>query len=298
MNRSNQPKASRGRAKPIEKVDDSISLQGYFRALFVLSKRRWGFGILSTMFALFPVPLASLLMPDIAQWWAVAMAGAFAVVGKLLDWWSHILGGEADDIRRMSEYQRGLGVTVDRKIIADKRAKYKSVDRMAEKRRIVGYYDDRRKIRPREGSSSIMVRIFMESSWWTERLACRTGVWLLRMIIVVVMASCGLIVYSWSAYTEVDDGVVGLVVCLILTMDLIVLQRSYVSLERSSADTFDKLRGLVSRCDSEVDSAKRSAMAIQGYLIARSNGPPIPEKVYTWYRSRLKELWENELADE
>ena len=213
---------------------------------------------------------------------------------KWFGWWGGIIGAEADGLQRMTEYHRTLGWPIDRKMIADLCAKYSGLERSAKKRTISDYHDDKT-IVATDDSGLSMAKIFMESSWWTDRLAYKTGAIFFVLLIAVVLLSGFLIVYSWFVDTSADDGIIGFVVVVILTMDLIVIRGKYVSLQRMASSTYERLQRLIEGSD---DSIKRSGVliAVNDYLIARSVGPPIPETVYMRCRSRLNDLWEKELS--
>ena len=268
--------------------------QGYFRALHAKSKRRWGLSVLLTILALFPVPMIALILDVYPRWCGVIIACTFAVGGKAFGWWGGTIGAEADGLQRMTEYHRNLGWPIDRKKIADLCAKYSGLKRSAKKRTISGYHEDRT-AGATDDSGLSMANMFMESSWWTERLAQKTGSIFLTLLIAVVVLSGFLIIYSWFVDTSAGDGIIGFVVVVFLTMDLIILRGKYVSLQRTASSTYDRLQTLVEGHD--VSIARNGVLiAVNDYLIARSIGPPIPETVYKWYQSRLNELWNRELS--
>ena len=275
--------------------DQFALLQGCFSALYEKSKRRWALSIVCTLLALFPVPLMVLTVDQSLRWCGVIIALALSVGGKWLEWWGIILGSEAEMIQRMGEYHRGLGRPIDSKKIADKRAKYRGLDKSADKSRIDSYYDYEGAVDAGMKGGGRLAEMFKESSWWTEHLAHETGKLLLAAIIVVILASGGLIVYSWVVSTSVSDGITGLVVCAILAVDLILLQRRYVSLEASSRETYYRLRSLLGGCRGTLDRGV-VLIGIQDYVIARTAGPPIPRWIYSRHQAHLNRLWSSELS--
>ena len=255
-----------------------------------MSKRRWGFSVVLTVLAMFPVPLMILVFDQSARWLGVFIAFVFAVAGKWLGWWGGVIGGEGGEIQRIAEFHRSLGSPIDYKLVADKRAKYKRLDRLAKKRTIKNYWDNEGVTDDCGADGVAMAKLYMESSWWTGRLASMTSIVLIRAIAVVVVSSCILVVYSWAVGTSVREGIVGLVVCVMLAIDLTLLQRRYVSLEKSSDKVFEGLRNLLRRC--EIASSRDVVLMVaHSYWIDRSVGPPIPDWIYKRHRSRLNELW-------
>lgn len=269
--------------------DESTDLQGYFRGLHTMSKRRWGFSVVLTVLAMFPVPVMVLVFDPSVRWLGVFIAFVFAVVGKWLGWWGGVIAGEGGEIQRIAEYHRGIGYPIDNKLVADKRAKYKGLDRLAKRLTIKNYWDDEGVTDDCGADGVAMAKLYMESSWWTGRLASVTSSVLIRAIAVVVVASCMMVVYSWAVGTSVREGIVGLVVCVMLAIDLMLLQRRYVSLERSADRVFEGLRNLLRGC--EIASSRDVVLVAHNYLIDRSVGPPIPDWIYKRHRLRLNELW-------
>ena len=113
--------------------------QGLIRALYTKSKRRWMTGTIFTILALFPVHVLTLL--SFPRWCGLVAACVFAILGKWFTRWAGVLAGEADVIHRMDEYHRSFKWSIDRKKIADIRAKYRRIDALSIKGKIENYYD-------------------------------------------------------------------------------------------------------------------------------------------------------------
>lgn len=273
--------------------DASMRYQGYFCAIYKVSKRWWAVGTASTIVALFPVPILSFASGP--RWYGVIAACVLAVVGKCLGWKAGVLAGEAEAMQRMDEHRRFLGWPEDKRNVGDMRAKYRWLDGLAERVRAEDYYEHGKSTEVVGRSAALFARHFRESSWWTAKLAkkCARTLWML--LVALIVAWCGLIVGSWMIEVSVIDGVLGLVVGVIIASDLVILLRRYVSLERSSENAFGRINDeMVNRNDESIDN--NTLLAVVGeYMISRSCGPPIPEVLYRRNKARLNQLWSEDV---
>ncbi len=279
----------------IEPEDESRRYQGYVRALHLKSKRRRASSTVLTIVALFSVPAAMLL--SYPRWYGLVTASILAVLGKGLARWASVLAGEADAIHRRIEYSRAFGWPIDKKMIVDIREKYRGLDTLAGRGQIKDYYSKKESDIFADKSGTVVASMFMESSWWTERLSRITAKIGGVSLVVVGTISLVIVVLSWIIGTSVEDGVSVLSVCVILASDLMIRQRQYAVLQRSSGAAYSRISGLVKECKDAVDE-KIVLAAVHDYMIARSVGPPVSEWLYKRHQRRLTQLWNEELGDE
>ena len=264
--------------------------QGLIRALYTKSKRRWMTGTIFTILALFPVHVLALL--SFPRWCGLVAACVFAILGKWFTRWAGVLAGEADVIHRMDEYHRSFKWSIDRKKIADIRAKYRRIDALASKGKIENYYDHESYDYLTEYSDMVAAKLFMQSSWWTGKLANKAAGVVRTLLISLLIIIFLLVVWSWAAYASLSDRVIGLVVCIIIASDLVILKQRYSALERSSENAYSRISELHGR---EEFTCEQIMAVANEYTISRCCGPPIPESIYKYHRRRLNQLWKEEL---
>ena len=273
--------------------DESRRYQRYVRGIHLWSKRRRAAGTILTIVALLPVPVAPLL--SYPRWIGLVIAGILVVLGKWLARWAAVLAGEADAILRANESRNAFGWPINKKMIADIREKYPALDKPLPKSWGKDYYAAGRKDKLTTRPGEIAIGMFMESSWWTERLARKTAVVGCWALVLVAIISFSMVVLSWLVGTSVGDGVGMLFVSVIISSDLVVRQRQYVELQRSSEVAGSRIRVIMEK--SQDIGEGELITAVHDYMIARSGGPPIPELIYRLYERRLTKLWNEEFGD-
>ena len=254
-----------------------------------VSKFRWGLSIAAGYVAILAFPFVAIIT-DFPLWVGTLIAAASSVFGKFLRWRAGSLRLDAEDLHRTAEYSRGLGQTVDRKLLADLTAKYNRLNKRTptERPSLQYYYDI-----DEPPSQTTLLKMLRESSWWTEKLSSKMTRWI-GWATAVVLAAVSFLVFSKPSTEHIiDPKIYGLVFCVIFSLDIIYLFWRFRQLSEAAGKSYRQFHTLLNSSDV---SDRDALIAAANYQFSRSSAPPLPTWLWKINRKSLNTIWKQTLS--
>lgn len=214
--------------------------------------------------------------------YAVAiLAGA----AELAAWRSDVLKSKAERALRMTEWQDGLGVVVDREEVFDVTSGYPIV---GAPKRVEPYFSSLLNAGPERLATNLR-----ESSWWTRHLCTSMFRLVATVTGVVVLASIAFLLWNLTQVATDSARVAAARVATAMLMTIVSL--GFVRL----AYSYSVLASRAERAGREAKALAKGGFtqteairALHEYQLARATGPLIPDTMYNFRRATLNKLWQ------
>jgi hypothetical protein len=218
--------------------------------------------------------------------YAVAVLAAAA---EFVAWRSDVLKSKAERALRMTEWQDGLGVMVDREELFDVTSAYPITD---PPKSVEPYFSSLLGPSPERLATNLR-----ESSWWTRNLCTSMFRLVAAVTVVVVLASVSFLL--WNLTQVATDSARSAAARIATSMLMTIVSLGFVRL----AYSYSVLASRAERAGREAKTLAKGGFtqidairALYEYQLARATGPLIPDTIYKFRRSTLNKLWQEIVA--
>lgn len=265
-----------------------IDLSDIRNHLYQRAEQWWIVSLLISVVTLCLVLIA--LWIDSSPW--VSLAGIFAILAPVSIAWAREAASASllrgDKCRRLILYADGLGHDIPPEDLAEVKV-WALGSQLKEAPFVKPYYSSSKSPGPQR-----LADIIAESSFFTEHLARKiaTGLWVTFGIALIV--AC-LVLYSADLGAGVSYRVavfvmksMAVLVSFLIAGDFLLIAKKYTDLNHEAHQAFSRCARLREAQNLSIDEVRN---VVEDYGVALLQAPPIPGKLYGFYRDALNRIY-------